>query len=858
MLFSMNDPHKLIVNSYVNYGFPDGAEVAPEVFIRSIDVENGGELYVNKQDEVGSLNYPLGQPQAHSHFTMNTDLYGCHHSHVRILNGGTFHIGDWMDIHNNTASVHFNENAILEIMPGGKLIVNKNSQLIIERGATLIFHPGAIIELNGKDAVLEIKGKVDVRDNAVFTYTYQNPNDFGHLVFNQRQWDGGNEIPVSEYWEIGDGAQFVLEGSAEHEDLLMHCKRNFRTTSGSLPRFSLFKVENGMVEIDEYINANFTADSLSLEGVLVNKSPSTNSNHNGLQMWGMNRNNASIINNVFKGGLHCVHAYQIGSQYPIEFENCLFENNDTSMVVYNGSFELIECEMQSSLMGVYSKNALGVSRATKSFFQVPVGIRVEADMSAKLYVHDCEFIGDTSLVQYGGAVYGSYTDVRSTCSDYSSYFMAIGVANAMLDVGDLAVNNFSMNNFAVYSTSAIGVNLKNGENTFTGNTHDLWGFVPDLQFTPTVNINGSTMINALNNQQFSAPVLFGRLGISHSNPPIYHWVHSAPSFEFVPLCGNGLGVELQNPFELILTNSGVDIGVLVEGISFSFTDALLYVTENVYGNEDYESHILSTIYDLQLVIDQVGEHINSSMSSDVKTAYHIAIKMNLDLLRVAYNLGLLEVAGGDPGAPMNPYVSNLSQYIQTLVGAIDGSTPQDDEERAGYDITRAHVYRLAEHHQHGISVLSNLYGNYSTDMQDRIDFWLCVMSWEKEALIGNISPEELEENVISCYMMFNPHIGQTSEDNSYKDKESSKQYKKLNIYPNPTSEFIYFRSEGIANLDDELMITITDSKGKQVYFNIETASYVMRTDVSSLAQGSYILTVATPKKRHNATFTVVR
>ncbi len=53
-------------------------------------------------------------------------------------------------------------------------------------------------------------------------------------------------------------------------------------------------------------------------------------------------------------------------------------------------------------------------------------------------------------------------------------------------------------------------------------------------------------------------------------------------------------------------------------------------------------------------------------------------------------------------------------------------------------------------------------------------------------------------------------------------------------------------------------ITITDTKGKQVYFNTEVASYVMRMDISNLAQGSYVLTVNTPTKRHNATFTVVR
>lgn len=150
-----------------------------------------------------------------------------------------------------------------------------------------------------------------------------------------------------------------------------------------------------------------------------------------------------------------------------------------------------------------------------------------------------------------------------------------------------------------------------------------------------------------------------------------------------------------------------------------------------------------------------------------------------------------------------------------------------------------------------------LNGNYTNQTQDRIDFWLCVMSWEQDALIGNIDPDELQENIIGCYMMYNPHIAY-KEDDRVVEKESVNLNGKISVYPNPTSDFLYFRTEGIAQLDDELIITITDTKGKQVYFNTEVASYVMRMDISNLAQGSYIVTVNTPTKRHNATFTVVR
>ena len=861
---SLGNPHYLSLNQYLNYGFPESASIAPEAFIRSIDIQNNGELFINKKDIVGYQSNPFSEPEAHSHFSMRTVKDGCNDSHVRIFDGGLFQLGNWEDIHNNTAQVTFQENSVLEIMSGGKLIIDKNSRLIIEEGATLIFHPGAIIELNGSNAILEIKGKVEVKDNAVFTFTSQDPSNYGHIIFNQRQWINGNEVPVTEYWEIGDNAQFVLEGAHAQGNVLMECKQNFRTSTGSLPKFSLLKLKNGAVQISENHNANLTADSVYFEGLLVDDNEQGTIKHNGIQLWGMNKHTAEIKTSVFKNGYHCVNAYQIGSQLPLRFDSCSFENNDTSLVVYNGAFEVFNCDFSTSELGIYTSNALKTSRIHHSIFELIEAVRVEGDESADLRIHESQFISNTTPNHKEGVAINSfYVDVSSTCSEFTQYEKAIIANDCMIDLSELAVNHFTENDTAVLLRFADGINLDNGENRFTSNGVDVIGIVNDLSLSPTVNINGTLHINARHNnkmfvgQVFSSQPLSGHVLNASSNSALLP-LHTTNSGLFVQMCENAQGYEPVNPFEPAMNEiSSIELVVEVLGNTYNFVDAMLIVTEFVYGNEEYEAYLLDAISNLQSVIAQVDEDINPTMSEDVKMAYIIALKMNMDLLRMAYDVHLIEVAGGDPSAPVSSYISNLSQYITTLVDAVEGYSQSADEQRALFEIFRAHVYRLAENHQQGIDLLMNLNGNYTNQTQDRIDFWLCVMSWEQDALVGNIMPDELQQNILSCYMMYNPHITYKEEDRVI-EKESVNLNSKISVYPNPTSDFLYFRSEGIAQLDDELIITITDTKGKQVYFNTEVASYVMRMDISNLAQGSYIVTVNTPTKRHNATFTVVR
>ncbi|MCC5917036.1 MAG: hypothetical protein JJU02_06880, partial [Cryomorphaceae bacterium] len=275
-----------VQNETMNYGIPFDKTIAPEKYLHNMEILENGKLGVNVLNHIGFPFQNFNFPANRSNFLVFTQAPECGGTYCKVDSLGLFQIGDYVSHDPNsstTGTAVFLENSTLELLPGSKLVIDDNSSLIIEEGATLIYHPGAVIELNGGDAILEIKGKVEVKDNAVFTFTSQNPNNYGHIIFNQRQWDAGGEIPISEYWEIGDNAQFVLEGPIQHGNVLMECKRNFRTSSGSSPRFSLIKIRNGAIKIHESRNANLTADSLFFEYVVVDKADVNQNKHQGVQ-----------------------------------------------------------------------------------------------------------------------------------------------------------------------------------------------------------------------------------------------------------------------------------------------------------------------------------------------------------------------------------------------------------------------------------------------------------------------------------------------------------------------------------------------------------------------------------------------
>lgn len=117
------------------------------------------------------------------------DIKVCNNAKIDIAkwpapqnNQGRIIVGNSVD--NRNITFRFTRGTIFEIKDGGILEIQNNSTVIIEEGATLKIYPNSTIILNGENAVLEIRGKLDILAGATFQTT-----GTGHVLFNIQNAD---------------------------------------------------------------------------------------------------------------------------------------------------------------------------------------------------------------------------------------------------------------------------------------------------------------------------------------------------------------------------------------------------------------------------------------------------------------------------------------------------------------------------------------------------------------------------------------------------------------------------------------------------------------------------------------------
>ncbi|MCH7411270.1 T9SS type A sorting domain-containing protein [Belliella sp. DSM 111904] len=836
----------------MNYGVPGGGNMTPpETRLRNMDILANGKAAVNSLDNVGLPFQQLLPPVGGSYFSVSTQASECGGTYCKVDNDGVFQVGEFFSsapTSSTTGQAIFLENSTLEILPGGKLVIERQSRLIIEEGATLIIHPGAEIYLNDATAILEIKGKIELKDNAVFTFTSEDPENYGHVIFNQRQWDDGGEIPVEEYWEVGENASLEFQGVGQHGKVLMECKQNFRSKD-----LSLIKITNGTVDIHEHITANLTANSLYLEYLRVKGHAENNHPHHGIQVWGMNHQTAHIRFNKFQDGAWGIRGYQLGEQIPLMVLQCDFTNNENALYFNNGSFWVHSCTFDSSSEGIVSEAASGSSTVESSQFNgTHAPIVVESDVSSSLEVRGCDFDGSGTV--HETAILHNTIDLRLKCSKIEDYHIGINTINASVDLSNDGGNRIYSTVFAILLDEATSIYFHNGENILAGNIIDVLGDLASTDPLVMVNHNGGDKINALdNNLQATSTGFKTHIFESGTSTPIP--LH-CQSFHLTPDCREP-SIVMNHPFDTLIGNIPTDIYVDVEGVSMPFSLGLLQVTGDVFNNEGYEAHLYDALVDVRNIMDEVSQQVYSGSSDGTKKAFRIGFSMMFDILRKCYHYDVLQAVGADPGAPVNPYINSMNNYIDDIIGFIPSGADYD-EQVAIQHIIRAHVYRLAQHHQFALYALSQVGGDISPQTEDRKEYWNCLIYWEMEMLLGNITMEDYNQQFITCGMMFSPYKTYEDEDRFAEWEEKVKREGQLSIYPNPAMDNIYVRMENIASPEDEVVITITASDGKTVLTRKEQSSFLIGVNVSELSQGAYTLTVKTPYKTHNGQFLIAR
>jgi hypothetical protein len=207
----------------------------------TFDIENQltnfyfGTRYITRQDGIYGLSIkPLGDDTVRPHYdyyrqyNVRTPAYLLHNLKVqgtqneantitvlqdyRICHGNlelksfsklqTIPNGD----ENFPSLIEIGDEAILTINDGGIVFIQNNTRLVIEPGGTLKYHPGARIILNGPNAVLHIKGKLELAPGATFQVE-GGPEGKGYVI-----WDCGVGSPHFGEAELiaGAGSKMVF------------------------------------------------------------------------------------------------------------------------------------------------------------------------------------------------------------------------------------------------------------------------------------------------------------------------------------------------------------------------------------------------------------------------------------------------------------------------------------------------------------------------------------------------------------------------------------------------------------------------------------------------------------------------
>ncbi|HCS20708.1 MAG TPA: hypothetical protein DIW47_09145 [Bacteroidetes bacterium] len=234
----------------------------------SISIHSGGQLNFNNAILVNYGNV-VSDPLADiSKIYARSSSCNAHvncEANGSIVLGGTKPNGDQL-----TAEVEFRKGSILELQSDAVLRVRDGSTLIIDEGALLIIHPGAQIILEGENAVLELRGKVRLENDAVFSFTKGAAAKGGFVRFNYKE-DAADNFEL-----MGPNCKINLTGETYFADKIVEIEGN---TKLILPNFTIptglqlaeFKLKDGVVaytgdgSIDVYCPTRF--DNVDFEQV---------------------------------------------------------------------------------------------------------------------------------------------------------------------------------------------------------------------------------------------------------------------------------------------------------------------------------------------------------------------------------------------------------------------------------------------------------------------------------------------------------------------------------------------------------------------------------------------------------------
>lgn len=798
-------------------------------------------------------------------------------SRLEVNDGATMELGSSDE--STFADVHFCQGSMLILRKNNgaannpKIIVNNNSTLIIDEGAIFQYFPNTTIILNGPNAVLEIRGQLQIMNGATFSVQGGNEGK-GFVIFNKAANSNGNRLINSptndgnvELIGLGSTQKLIVidgtEGLIIDDDIINFTIKQAKILMGQNSIFEPTVKMSGKVFFEQVNIAQLNSGQRH-NGIRVN---GVNNEFHMVRMDGGNFGftNTSLL--LYKGNHQFVHRGEKLYLRAVQITNCSIGiMSYSSGITYHGGFvkgytiagwKSIDTRVPSDVTGVWFNN----DEDNSGVF----GILADGVSStSEITLTGCKFQSNESGIQAWNI------PVRlKNCNYFENNDLGIQMeAWSKLDMSNNSYTKFDGNTTHFMSRFHGILHMYDGHNGFTqsGNTTIFFASLEPQAQSPSVNYAtapaapSAANYNASSNFFEAVPVVSltsGNCWIDErsphpqarllnlattstypsNNPSIWMTAHTnqctTPDYETLEFTGTGGGVgqflvSKYTPLNTVQIPSGMEYGNNLLTVCSGLLDSL-YI-----GFAPNYSSIVCQLNHLARYT-----YTNSSpLMSDLKLEL-------LDHSLKAYALG---VSTG------NIFVSedSLAYSTNCLLGGldtllIDANNDSLPWKYQKFNLTadKSVVLRLAQQNSDAAYLLNSALSTYTDSLQQVYLYkWICINEAEVAYKDSTVSLDSLyitfpcygNEINFSAFTVRNSNIGSH---NLYKSSIGEQ----LLVYPNPAQDILNVE----INSDTQIKkIMIFDVKGVlQLTIQLDLDMSETSIDISELNSGAYIIQVIT-------------
>lgn len=772
------------------------------------------------------------------------------------INNNKFNLGDGT----NTSILKFNDGGKLILDGMSVLNINDNSKVTIEAGAILEFHPGAQIILNGPNAVLEIKGQIQIMNGATFSVS-GGTSGLGYIKFYR---DKNSGLPPLINSPTDDGSvQLIGSGSNNKlieidgteglfiDKIIIDNKLNYivdfsikqaKVVLGDKSRIE--PIVSGKVLFEE-VDINQLYNGYKHDGVLINGV------QNEFHKVRINGGNYGFTNNglILGGEKLYLRAVQI--------TDCAVGiMTYSSGITYHGGFvkgysiagwKSVGANVPSDVTGVMFNNDQNNSEV--------YGVLLDGVNAAG----DVTFTGSTFQNNLSGIQFWSVPVRLKSCNYFANNYIGAQMeAWSKLDMSNNSYTTFDGNTTHFVSRYNGVLHMYGGRNGFlqSGNSTVFFASLEPGAQSPSVLIN-SPNYNAYDNffqmSLIQAPVFGNNFWLDErkirllnlntnstypsNNPGIWNTAQATacgtPDYETLEFNGTGGGVGQflvgkYSTLNAITIPNGLEYGNNLISVSKGLLDSLYLSTSPNYAQTTCKlGHLARYTYSNN---SQTMKDFKIEMLDNALKSYALGVSKNKILTRKDTMV----------------YASNcLINTIDTLlIDANNDSLPWKNF-KFGLSTMKSEVLRIAKHRAEAVSHLQSLLTTYTDSLEQvYITKWKCVNEAEIALIDSQVSRDSLYI-VYPCYgsaIEFNapmPYSLDVNKNNSKLDNLENT----ISLFPNPSKDYLEIK---LNNNQPIKKATIYDLRGVEILKidNLTDASE-LNINIENISSGTYIIQVLT-------------